>query len=94
MLVMATEHKEPVLDEAPAVHRRTFTIRELAHAIDDIGERQDWPGLLDAAGAGDVVSRWRALPDWWPPTAGAAATAAATATSVTPTSVATGRSTR
>ncbi len=62
VLVMASEHKEPVLDEAPSVHRRTFTIRELAHAIDDIGERQDWPSLLDAADAGDVVSRWRALP--------------------------------
>ena len=62
VLLMATEHREPVLDEAPAVHRRTFTIRELAHAIDDIGERHDWPTLLDAAGADDVVSRWRALP--------------------------------
>ena len=62
VLLMATEHKEPVLDEAPAVHRRTFTIRELAHAIDDIGDRHDWPTLLDEAGAGDVVSRWRALP--------------------------------
>ena len=62
VLLMATEHREPVLDEAPAVHRRTFTIRELAHAIDDIGERHDWPTLLATAGADDVVSRWRALP--------------------------------
>ncbi len=62
VLVMASEHKEPVLDEAPSVHRRTFTIRELAHAIADIGERHDWPGLLASEGADDVVSRWRALP--------------------------------
>ena len=62
VLLMATEHKEPVLDEAPAVHRRTFTIRELAHAVDDIGARHDWPTLLAEAGADDVVSRWRALP--------------------------------
>jgi protein-tyrosine phosphatase len=62
VLVMATEHKEPVLDEAPAVHRRTFTIRELVHALDDIGARHDWSALLAEAGADDVVSRWRALP--------------------------------
>ena len=34
VLLMADEHREYVLDEAPAVHRRTFTIRELAHALD------------------------------------------------------------
>ena len=62
VLLMATEHRQFVLDEAPAVHRRTFTIRELASAIDDIAERHDWPGLLAAVGADDVVSRWRALP--------------------------------
>jgi protein-tyrosine phosphatase len=62
VLLMATEHKEPVLDEAPAAHRRTFTVRELAHAIDDIGARHDWPTLLDEAGATDVASRWKALP--------------------------------
>ena len=62
VLVMATEHKEPVLDEAPGVHRRTLTLRELAAALDDIGERHDWADLLAGAGADDVVSRWRALP--------------------------------
>ena len=63
VLLMATEHKEPVLDEAPAVHRRTFTIRELAHAHRRHRRaRHDWPTLLDEAGAADVVSRWRALP--------------------------------
>jgi protein-tyrosine phosphatase len=62
VLVMATEHKAPVLDDAPAVHRRTFTIRELAHAIDDIGARHPWAGLLEGVGADDVESRWRVLP--------------------------------
>jgi protein-tyrosine phosphatase len=51
-----------VLDEAPAVHRRTFTLRELASVLDDIGERHSWPDLVAAAGADDVVSRWRVLP--------------------------------
>ena len=62
VLVMATEHRNYVLDEAPAVHRRTLTIRELAHALDDIGARHDWAGLLAQAGADDVHSRWQALP--------------------------------
>ena len=62
VLLMASEHQAPVLDEAPGVHRRTFTIRELAHAIDDIGERHSWPDLVAAAGADDVGSRWRVLP--------------------------------
>ena len=57
-----SEHKDVVLDESPSAHRRTFTIRELAHALEDIGERHDWPTLLAAAGAEDVVSRWTALP--------------------------------
>ena len=63
VLLMATEHREFVLDEAPAVHRRTFTIRELAQAIDAIGERHSWLTLMAAAGASDVESRWRALPE-------------------------------
>ena len=62
VLVMASEHKQLVLDEAPGVHRRTLTIRELAGALDDIGARHDWAGLLAQAGADDVLSRWRALP--------------------------------
>ena len=62
VLLMAGEHQEPVLHEAPAVHRRTFTLRELASALDDIGERHDWADLLAGAGVGDVGSRWRALP--------------------------------
>lgn len=62
VLLMATEHREPVLDDAPAVHRRTFTIRELAHALDDIGERHSWSDLVAGAGADDVVGRWRVLP--------------------------------
>ncbi len=62
VLLMAVEHREPVLDEAPGVHRRTFTLRELAAALDDIGERHDWADLLAGAGADDVGSRWRALP--------------------------------
>jgi len=62
VLLMATEHRQFVLDEAPSAHRRTFTIRELAHALDDIAERHRWPTLMATAGADDVVSRWRALP--------------------------------
>ncbi len=62
VLLLAGEHQEPVLHEAPAVHRRTFTLWELASALDDIGERHDWADLLAGAGADDVGSRWRALP--------------------------------
>lgn len=62
VLVMAGTHRDWVVDEAPAVHRRTLTLRELAEALDDIGEREDWEWLLRQAGADDVVSRWRALP--------------------------------
>ncbi|WP_392542813.1 low molecular weight phosphatase family protein [Oryzobacter telluris] len=62
VLVMAGHHKEYVVDEAPSVHRRTLTLRELAGALDDIEEKDDWPWLLSQAGADDVVSRWRALP--------------------------------
>ena len=62
VLVMASEHKDLVIDEAPAAHRRTLTIRELAHVLEDVGTRHDWQALLDDAGADDVVSRWAALP--------------------------------
>lgn len=62
VLVMTSAHKEGVLEESPQAFRRTFTIREFAHALDDIGERHDWAALLRAAGAEDVVSRWRELP--------------------------------
>ena len=89
----ATEHKEPVLDEAPSVHRRTFALRELAHAIDDIGERQDWPSLLDAADAGDVVSRWRALPTLVAANRGRGRDSRRDRDVSDPTSAATGRST-
>jgi protein-tyrosine-phosphatase len=37
-------------------------LRELASALDEIGERHSWPELVAAAGADDVVSRWRVLP--------------------------------
>ena len=59
---MASEHKDVVIDETPAAHRRTFTVRELAHVLEDVGSRHDWAALLEEAGADDVVSRWRALP--------------------------------
>ena len=62
VLVMASEHKDVVIDETPAAHRRTFTVRELAHVLEDVGSRHDWAALLEEAGADDVVSRWRALP--------------------------------
>ncbi|MFL6176904.1 MAG: low molecular weight phosphatase family protein, partial [Ornithinibacter sp.] len=62
VLLMAGAHREPVLDEAPAVHRRTFTLRELASTLDELGERHDWAELMAGAGADDVPSRWRALP--------------------------------
>lgn len=62
VLVMASEHRDVVIDETPAAHRRTFTVRELAHVLEEVGSRHDWAGLLDEAGAGDVRSRWRAMP--------------------------------
>lgn len=62
VLVMASEHKDVVIDETPAAHRRTLTVRELAHVLEDVGSRHDWAALLEEAGADDVVSRWRALP--------------------------------
>lgn len=62
VLVMDSAHKAFVVDEAPGVHARTFTIRELARALEDIGSRLGWPALLSGAGADDVVSRWRVLP--------------------------------
>ena len=62
VLVMASEHKDVVIDESPSAHRRTLTIRELAHALEDVGTRHDWQTLLADAGADDVVSRWKALP--------------------------------
>ncbi len=62
VLVMASEHKDVVIDESPAAHRRTLTIRELAHVLEDVGTRHDWHTLLADAGADDVVSRWTVLP--------------------------------
>ena len=62
VLVMTSAHKERVLEESPPAFRRTFTILEFAHALDDIGGRQNWAALLAAAGADDVVTRWRELP--------------------------------
>ena len=62
VLVMASGHKDVVIDETPAAHRRTFTVRELAHVLEDVGSRHDWAALLEEAGADDVVSRWRVLP--------------------------------
>ena len=62
VLVMASAHKDVVIDETPAAHRRTFTVRELAHVLEDVASRHDWAALLEQAGADDVVSRWRALP--------------------------------
>ncbi len=43
VLVMTSAHKERVLEESPQAFRRTFTILEFAHALDDIGERQTGP---------------------------------------------------
>lgn len=63
VLVMASEHRAWIVEEAPAVHRRTFTLRELAGLLDDIGESEDWEWLFEQAGAHDVVARWRALPE-------------------------------
>jgi len=62
VLVMASQHKDVVLDETPAAHRRTLTVRELAHALDVVGREHDWREVLAEAGADDVVSRWRVLP--------------------------------
>jgi protein-tyrosine phosphatase len=62
VLVMTSAHKERVLEESPLAFRRTFTILELAHALEDVVTRHDWQTLLADAGADDVVSRWTALP--------------------------------
>ena len=62
VLVMASEHRDLVIDEAPAAHRRTFTLRELARVLQQVGRDHDWRELLAAEGADDVVARWAALP--------------------------------
>lgn len=63
VLVMASTHREVVIDEAPAVHRRTFTIRAFAAALEAVGGRDDWSARLAQAGVDDdAASRWNALP--------------------------------
>jgi protein-tyrosine phosphatase len=62
VLVMASEHRDVVIDETPAAHRRVFTVRELAHLLEEVGRSHDWRRLLAEAGADDAASRWRLLP--------------------------------
>jgi protein-tyrosine phosphatase len=63
VLVMASTHREVVIDEAPVVHRRTFTLRAFAAALTAVGSAGDWSARLAEVGADDdVASRWKALP--------------------------------
>ncbi|HSF97228.1 MAG TPA: low molecular weight phosphatase family protein [Ornithinibacter sp.] len=62
VLAMESRHREVVIDEAPALHRRTFTILAFAAALDAVGSPAAWSALLETAGADDVRSRWAALP--------------------------------
>lgn len=63
VLVMTGGHRETVLDEHPAAHRRTVGIIDLAATLEDVGEHGRWTLLLHERGADDVRSRWRALPE-------------------------------
>ena len=62
VLVMESRHREVVIDEAPALHRRTFTILAFAAALEAVGSHDEWSALLDSSGADDVRSRWAAVP--------------------------------
>lgn len=63
VLVMSPRHRVEVLEEAPAVVRRTVGIVDLAAALREVGERYAWPELLADVGAKEVRARWRALPE-------------------------------
>ncbi|MGG5260019.1 hypothetical protein [Phycicoccus avicenniae] len=63
VLVMSPTHREVVLEEAPAVVRRTIGLLDLAAALREVGESYDWPDLLADVGAKEVRARWRALPE-------------------------------
>ncbi len=63
VLVMSDRHRELVLEEAPAVHRRTLGMLDLAAALEQVGAQYAWPDLLADVGAKEVRGRWRALPE-------------------------------
>ena len=63
VLVMSDRHRELVVEEAPAVHRRTVGMVDLAAALEQVGTQYDWPDLLADVGAKEVRGRWRALPE-------------------------------
>ncbi|PKW26072.1 low molecular weight phosphatase family protein [Phycicoccus duodecadis] len=63
VLVMSDQHRVLVLDEAPAAHRRTVGLVDLATALDTVAAGYSWPDLLADAGAKEVRGRWRALPE-------------------------------
>ena len=62
VLVMTRHHRELVLDEAPAAHRRTLGILDLAAGLRRVGDHAAWAELLADVGAHEVHARWRALP--------------------------------
>jgi protein-tyrosine phosphatase len=62
VLVMEARHREVVIDEVPAMHRRTFSFVAFAAALDAVGSHADWVALFETAGAVDVGTRWAALP--------------------------------
>lgn len=63
VLVMSARHRETVLEEAPALVRRTVGLVDLAAALREVGEQYAWPDLLADVGAKEVRARWRALPE-------------------------------
>lgn len=63
VLVMSPGHREVVLEEAPAVVRRTVGIVDLAATLREVGAQYHWPDLLADVGAKEVRARWRALPE-------------------------------
>ena len=62
VLVMDGGHRELVLDEAPAAHRRTLGLLDLAAGLVEVAQDYVWADLLSDAGAKEVRGRWRALP--------------------------------
>lgn len=63
VLVMTSQHRAHVIEEAPSAFRRVFTIKEFAHRLDVLSSSRSWPVLLATAGAEPGVrGRWRALP--------------------------------
>ncbi len=59
VLTMATGHRGDVVHLAPALLKRTFTVREFARMLEVLLAQQDAP---EGPAAADVAAFWRALP--------------------------------